>query len=357
MAEGRGRDGERGLDRMESYNERVVLAARPIGEPKLSDFRLERVPRPEPKEGEVLLQVIWLSIDPYMRGRMNEVRSYAPHVKLGEVMVGGTVGRVLVSRDDRFAAGDVVVGYGGWQEYAVLPADGLRKLDPARAPMQTALGSLGMPGMTAYVGLQNIGRPKPGETVVVGAASGAVGSMVGQLAKLGGCRVVGIAGGQAKCDYVKNELGFDEALDHREPGLDQRLATACPDGVDVYFENVGGAVWEAVFPLLNDFARIPVCGLVAGYNATKPPAGPDRTPQLFRAILVKHLTVRGFIVWDFADQEPDFLTEVGAMFEAGKIKYREDVVYGLKNAPQALIGLLSGRNFGKQLVRVHGDQE
>lgn len=342
---------------MESYNERVVLAARPIGEPKLSDFRHERVPRPEPRDGEVLVQVISLSIDPYMRGRMNEVKSYAPHVKLGEVMVGGTVGRVLVSRDDRFSAGEFVVGYGGWQEFATLPADGLRKLDPALAPIQTALGSLGMPGMTAYVGLRNIGRPKPGETLVVGAASGAVGSMVGQLAKLSGCRVVGIAGGQAKCDYVQNELGFDDALDHLEPGLDQRLATACPDGVDVYFENVGGTLWDAVFPLLNDFARIPVCGLVASYNATKPQAGPDRTPQLFRAILVRHLTVRGFIVWDFADQETEFLAEVGALLEAGKIKYREDVVDGLQNAPQALIGLLSGRNFGKQLVRVHRDQQ
>jgi NADPH-dependent curcumin reductase CurA len=276
---------------MKTLNTRIVLAARPVGEPKPSDFRMEQAPIPEPGDGEVLVETIWLSIDPYMRGRMNEARSYAPHVKLGEVMVGGTVGRVLGSRDDRLAVGDIVVGYGGWQEYAVLSADGLRELDPARAPIQTALGVLGMPGMTAYVGLRNIGQPKKGETVVVGAASGAVGSLVGQLAKLIGCRVVGIAGGQAKCDYVKNDLGFDDALDHREPELAQRLAEACPDGIDVYFENVGGSVWDAVFPLLNNFARIPVCGLVANYNATERPPGPDRTPELFRAILVARTTV------------------------------------------------------------------
>ena len=337
---------------MTSFNRRIVLAARPVGEPRLSDFREEQVPIPEPEAGEVLVRTIWLSIDPYMRGRMDDVRSYAPHVKLGEVMVGGTVGEVQRSNDSRFAAGDLVVGYGGWQDFAIMPADSLRRLDPATAPIQTALGVLGMPGRTAYVGLRNIGNPKPGETIVVAAASGAVGSMVGQLAKLQGCRVVGIAGGPAKCEYITKELGFDVALDHRAPDLPQRLQTACPDGIDVYFENVGGAVWDAVFPLLNDFARIPVCGLVANYNATEPPAGPDRTPQLFRAILVRHLTVRGFIVWDFAEQEAEFLDEVGALFRIGKIKYREDVVDGLENAPSALIGLLRGENFGKQLVRV-----
>ena len=337
---------------MTILNRRIVLAARPDGEPKPTDFRLEHVPLPEAGPDEALLEVLWLSIDPYMRGRMSEARSYAPHVKLGEVMVGGAVCRVLASRSDYVAVGDFVLGHAGWQEYAVLPVARLRKIDPTNAPIQTALGVLGMPGMTAYVGLRNIGRPKAGETLVVGAASGAVGSMVGQLAKLSGCRVVGIAGGPEKCAYVRNELAFDDVLDHRQPQLAQRLAEACPDGVDVYFENVGGAIWDAVFPLLNDFARIPVCGLIANYNSLEPPPGPDRTPELFRAILVKHLALRGFIVWDYGEQEAEFLDEVGKLFGQGRIKYREDVVDGLEQAPQALMDVLRGRNFGKQLVRV-----
>jgi NADPH-dependent curcumin reductase CurA len=336
----------------DSQNRRIVLAARPTGEPKPSDFRLETAPIPEPGEGEVLLQTLWLSLDPYMRGRMSAARSYAKPLEIGDVMVGGTVSEVVASKRPGFAVGDIVQGYAGWQDYAVSDGAGLRKLDPSQAPVQTSLGVLGMPGMTAFTGLMNIGQPKPGETVVVAAATGPVGSMVGQIAKLKGCRAVGIAGGQEKCRHLIEDLGFDAAIDHREADMPARLAEACPKGIDVYFENVGGAVWSAVFPLLNDFARIPVCGLVAHYNDTAPPQGPDRLPELMSAILSRRLTLRGFIVGDFASQAQDFYREASQWMREGRIKYREDVVDGLENAPQALIGLLQGHNFGKLLVRV-----
>jgi NADPH-dependent curcumin reductase CurA len=336
----------------DSQNRRIVLAARPTGEPKPSDFRLETAPVPEPGEGEVLLQTLWLSLDPYMRGRMSAARSYAKPLEIGDVMVGGTVSEVVASKRPGFAVGDIVQGYAGWQDYAVSDGAGLRKLDPSQAPVQTSLGVLGMPGMTAYTGLMNIGQPKPGETVVVAAATGPVGSMVGQIAKLKGCRAVGIAGGPEKCRHLVEDLGFDAAVDHREDDMPARLAEACPNGIDVYFENVGGAVWSAVFPLLNDFARIPVCGLVAHYNDTAPPQGPDRLPQLMSAILSRRLTLRGFIVGDFASQAQDFHREASQWMREGRIKYREDVVDGLENAPRALIGLLQGHNFGKLLVRV-----
>jgi NADPH-dependent curcumin reductase len=280
------------------------------------------------------------------------VKSYAKPVDIGEVMTGGTVSEVLASNHPGFAPSDTVFGMSGWQEHAVSDGAGLRKLDPKAAPVSTALGVLGMPGMTAYVGLNNIGRPQPGETVVVAAAAGPVGSLVGQIAKLKGCRAVGIAGGPDKCRYLTDELGLDAAVDHRAPDMAERLRTACPNGVDVYFENVGGAVWDAVFPLLNDFARVPVCGLVAHYNATELPPGPDRTPVLMRAILTRRLTLRGFIVWDFASEEEAFLREVGGWLREGRIKHREDIVDGLENAPAAFMGLLKGKNFGKLLVRV-----
>ncbi len=333
-------------------NRKIVLASRPEGAPQASNFRLEQSPAPEPQDGQVLLRTLWLSLDPYMRGRMSAARSYAKPVEVGEPMVGGTVNEVVASKHPDFKPGDVVLGYAGWQDYAVSDGAGLRKLDARRAPVSTALGVLGMPGMTAYAGLLTIGQPKGGETVAVAAATGPVGSLVGQIAKIKGCRAVGIAGGQDKCRYLMDELGFDAAVDHRSKNFPDELRQACPKGIDVYFENVGGAVWDAVSPLLNDFARIPVCGLIAQYNMTELPGGPDRTPQLFRQVLTKRLTIRGFIVRDFADQAEAFGRDVSAWLQQGKIKYKEDVVEGLENAPQAFLGLLQGKNFGKLLVRV-----
>jgi NADPH-dependent curcumin reductase CurA len=333
-------------------NRRIVLASRPDGEPTLESFRLEMAPAPEPGAGEVLVRTRWLSLDPYMRGRMSPAKSYAKPVEIGEVMEGGTVGEVVASRNDAFREGDLVLGRSGWQEWAVSDGVGLRKLDPNDAPVQTALGVLGMPGMTAYVGLLNIGQPKGGETLVVAAATGPVGATVGQIAKLKGCRTVGIAGGPDKRRALLDEFGFDVAIDHRAPDFPDQLKAACPNGIDIYFENVGGAVWNAVFPLLNDFARIPVCGRVANYNDTKLPDGPDRTPQLMGAVLTKRLRIQGFIVWDFAAQAKDFAREMGGWVREGRIKYREDVVEGLEKAPDAFLGLLKGRNFGKLLVRV-----
>jgi NADPH-dependent curcumin reductase len=333
-------------------NRKIVLASRPFGEPTEDNFRVIETEEPDRLDSGLLLKTLWLSLDPYMRGRMSEGKSYATPVGIGEVMVGGTVSRVLVSRLDDFAPGDLVVGYTGWQEYAWSDGAGLRKIDRELAPISTALGILGMPGMTAYTGLLNIGQPKPGETLVVAAASGAVGSVVGQIAKLKGCHVVGIAGGDKKVRFLTEELGFDAGLDHYSPDLADRLIRACPEGVDIYFENVGGAVWDAVFPLLNNFARVPVCGLIAHYNDTGLPAGPDRSSLVMRAILVKRLTLRGFIVSDFAAQTADFLRDVSGWVREGKLKYREDVVVGLEKAPAAFIGLLKGQNFGKLLVKV-----
>jgi NADPH-dependent curcumin reductase CurA len=332
-------------------NRQIVLAARPHGEPKESDFRLVESSMPRLPE-QMLLRTLFLSLDPYMRGRMNAGPSYAPGVEVGAVMVGGTVCRVEASPVSGFKVGDIVEAYTGWQDFALSDGRGVRKLDPALAPVSTALGVLGMPGMTAWTGLVNIGQPKAGETVVVAAASGAVGSVAGQLAKVKGCRCVGVAGGEQKCRYVTEVLGMDACIDHRRGDFADALRAACPKGVDVYFENVGGAVWSAVLPLLNLFARVPVCGLIAHYNATEFPGGADRVPLLMAHVLTKRLTLRGFIVYDFASQQPDFLAEVGPLVHDGRIKYREDLVDGLENAPKALIGLLRGENFGKMLVRV-----
>jgi NADPH-dependent curcumin reductase CurA len=333
-------------------NRKIVLASRPVGEPKTTDFRLVEETVGEPGPGEVLLKTLWLSLDPYMRGRMSDAKSYAEPVAIGEVMGGGTVSKVIASNNKAFAVGDIVVGYTGWQTYARSDGSDLRKLDPASAPISTALGILGMPGMTAYTGLLNIGKPKLGETLVVAAASGAVGAVVGQIAKLKGCRVVGIAGGPDKVRYLTEELGFDVGLDHRAPDFADQLRAAVPNGIDVYFENVGGHVWDAVLPLLNWFARVPVCGLIAHYNDAAPPAGPNRAPALMRAVLSNRLTIQGFIVTDFHAQLGDFLRDVGGWLKEGKLKYREDVVDGFEKAPEALIGLLKGRNFGKLLVKV-----
>jgi NADPH-dependent curcumin reductase CurA len=341
---------------MTSKAQRIVLAARPQGEPKPTDFRLEDVAIPTPGEGQVLLQVIWLSLDPYMRGRMSEGPSYAQPVPIDGVMEGGTVCRVIASHNPKFAVGDIVLSHSGWQTHALSDGKGLRKIDPKLAPISTAVGVLGMPGMTAYTGMHEIGKPKAGETVVVAAASGAVGSAVGQIAKIAGARAVGIAGGADKCRYVKDELGFDACLDHRDPDLAAKLKEACPNGIDIYFENVGGKVWDAVLPRLNNFARVPVCGLIADYNSFGGEApGPNRVPALMRAILVKRLNIRGFIVSDFAALHADFLRDMSTWLREGKIKHREFVTDGLASAPSAFMGLLKGANFGKQLVRVSPD--
>ncbi len=338
-----------------SKNRKIVLASRPVGEPKPDNFRIIEGDIEQPGPGEILLKTLWLSLDPYMRGRMRDAKSYAEPLAVGELMTGGTVSKVIASNNAGFAVGDVVVGYTGWQEYARSNGSGLRKVDPALAPISTALGILGMPGMTAYTGLLKIGKPKPGETLVVAAASGAVGAVVGQIAKLKGCRVVGIAGGPDKVRYLTDELGFDAGIDHRASDFAAQLRAAVPDGIDVYFENVGGHVWDAVFPLLNNYARIPVCGLIADYNHIDEPRGIDRTPALMRAVLAKRLTLQGFIVLDFDAETDNFLRDAGGWLRSGKLKYREDVVEGLERAPEALIGLLKGRNFGKLLVKVAAD--
>jgi len=336
-----------------SVNRRFVLASRPRGAPTASDLRLETTGVPTPSDGEVLLRTLYLSLDPYMRGRMNDAPSYAPPVELDAVMVGGTVSRVEASRHPRFSVGDLVVAQTGWQDYALSNGAGIYRLDPAMERPSLALGVLGMPGFTAYMGLLDIGDPRPGETVVVAAATGAVGSVVGQLAKLKGCRAVGIAGGEEKCRYAVETLGLDACLDHRAPGLRARLAEVCPDGVDVYFENVGGAVLQAVLPLLNTRARVPVCGLVAMYNAVSLPAGPDRSPLLMSTILTKRLTMRGFIIHqDYGHRFGEFLAAMTPWVASGDIAFREDVVDGLERAPDAFIGLLEGKNFGKLVVRV-----
>jgi NADPH-dependent curcumin reductase len=333
-------------------NLQVRLASRPAGRPAAGNFDIVRAPVPQARDGQVLLRTRYLSLDPYMRGRMSDAPSYAPPVEVGGVMVGGTVCEVTESRDPGLRPGDLVLAYTGWQTYAVAPAAHVRKLDlPDGVPVTAALGVLGMPGFTAYAGLTQIGQPKPGETVVVAAASGPVGASVGQIAKLLGARAVGIAGGPDKAEHVR-ELGFDVALDHRSATFKEDLAAATPDGIDVYFENVGGHVWEAVFPRLNDFARVPVCGLVAHYNATALPEGPDRTTLLLTAILRKRLTLRGFIVSDFAPLEPEFRRRAAEWVRDGSLRCREDIVDGLENAPEAFIGMLDGKNFGKLLVRV-----
>jgi NADPH-dependent curcumin reductase CurA len=328
-------------------NRQIVLKKRPVGMPTPADFALEDGPIPEPADGEVLTRTLWLSLDPYMRGRISDAPSYASPVAVGGVMVGGTVGAVVSSRDPAFSPGEIVLGSGGWRQYAALPGRSLRKLDPALAPVSSALGVLGMPSMTAYVGLLDLGRPREGETVVVSAASGAVGSVVGQIGKIKGCRAVGVAGGPEKCRYVVETLGLDACVDHRAPGLGDALARACPNGVDVYFENVGGAVQEAIWPLLNMFARVPVCGLIAQYNDASPRPGPSMW-----SVLRKRLDVRGFIVSDHADRFKDFQRDMSGWVRQGRVKYREDVVEGLERAPDAFIGLLQGRNFGKLIVRV-----
>jgi NADPH-dependent curcumin reductase CurA len=340
------------LNASDKVNRRVVLASRPEGMPTVDNFRLESVPVPEPGEGQALLKTVYLSLDPYMRSRMSGSAGYAEGVNVDEVMVGGTIGRVIRSRNPALPEGKLVSAYSGWQEYALTDGSGINLLDPRIQPPSYGLGVLGMPGLTAYVGLLDIGQPRAGETVVLAASTGAVGSVVGQIARIKGCRVVGIAGAKEKCEYAVRELGYDACVSHYDDDMARQLAAACPDGIDVYFENVGGSSWEAVMPLLNDFARVPVCGLIAHYNQTELPPGPDRMSLLQRMILVRRIRMQGFIVSDHRDRIPDFVRDVSTWLAEGKIKYREDVVDGLENAPEAFLGLFKGANFGKLVVRV-----
>jgi NADPH-dependent curcumin reductase CurA len=332
-------------------NRRWLLASRPTGEPSIENFTLDEAPVPTPGDGEALVRSHYLSLDPYMRGRMRDAKSYVPPVELGAVMTGGVVGEVVASRDPSLAAGDIVEGLLGWQEYGVLPANQLRRVDPGLAPISTALGILGMPGITAYFGLLEIGQPKAGETVVVSAASGAVGGIVGQIAKIKGCRAVGIVGGPAKADYIRAELGYDAAVDYKAGGvLAKAVAAACPDGVDVYFDNVGGPVSDAVLTRINFRARIPICGQISQYNLEKPEMG----PRLTGLLLINRARMEGFIVFDFIKRYPEALKQLAEWLKAGDLTYREDVIDGFENMPAALIRLLRGENFGKQLVRVTG---
>jgi hypothetical protein len=334
-------------------NRQITLASRPVGPPTADDFALVERPVPEPGQGELLLRNLYLSLDPYMRGRMSDAESYAEPMAVGDVMVGGTVARVETSRHPDWREGELVLAYAGWQDYALSDGRGLNRLDPRMPRPSLALGVLGMPGFTAYMGLLDIGQPQPGETVVVAAASGAVGSVVGQIAKLKGCRVVGIAGGNEKCGYVTGELGFDACADHHAEDFPQQLEAACRQGIDVYFESVGGAVFDAVLPLLNARARIPLCGLIAQYNDTRLPPGPDRMGLLMRTLLTKRIRMQGFIIFDdYGPRFGEFLAPMSEWVRQGKIKYREDIVDGLENAPQAFIGMLRGNNFGKLVVRI-----
>jgi NADPH-dependent curcumin reductase len=333
-------------------NRRFVLASRPTGAPQEDNFRLESVPLPELAPGQVLVRHHYLSLDPYMRGRMSDQKSYATPQPLDEVMIGGTVGEIIASKSDKLAVGDHVVGMGGWQEYEVVAGDSpmLRKVDTSRIPSSAYLGAVGMPGVTAWYGLNMICEPKAGETVAVSAASGAVGSVVGQLAKARGCRAVGIAGGKDKCDYVVHELGFDACIDYKAAAdpkeLHARLREATPSGIDGYFENVGGAILDAVMARMNAFGRIAVCGMIAGYDGAPIPMS---YPQL---ILVQRLKLQGFIVSEHGALWPKALTELGAAVASGKLKYRESVAHGIESAPGAFLGLLKGKNFGKQIVKL-----
>jgi NADPH-dependent curcumin reductase CurA len=336
---------------MTTPNRRWVLASRPLDEPSAENFRLENGPVPEPADGQMLVQNLYLSIDPYMRGRMSDRASYVRPLEIGELMMGGTVGRVIASKSPDYQVSDLLVGYGAWQDYALFSAGDRQvlRVDPDLPPT-TALGVCGMPGVTAYFGLLKVGEPKAGETVVVSAASGAVGSVVGQLARQSGCRVVGVAGGPAKCQYVTEELGFDACVDHRAPDLPERVRAACPAGIDVYFENVGGKVLDAVAPLLNRGARVPICGFISQYNEAEPV-----TPFSVLGALPEPPFHRFFLVWEWPEEYSGVAAELARQVKAGKLRYREDISHGLSQAPNALRAVLRGENFGKKVVRVEED--
>jgi len=338
-------------------NRQWLLAARPPGDFDESAFKLNEAPVPEPREGEVLVHNIWLSLDPYMRGRMRDVKSYVPPVQLGAVMEGGTVGEVIESRNPAFEKGDIVEERLGWQEYGISNGKGMRKIDPALAPISTALGVLGMPGLTAYFGLLDVGAMKAGDNVAVSAASGAVGALVGQIARIKGAkRVVGIAGGKAKCGYCTKDIGYDACVDYQAMGRDtgkliHALRAACPDGIDVYFDNVGSWISDAVYPLINFKARIAICGMIAEYNLEKP----EMAARVTRHLLVNSARMEGFIVLNFRQRAGEALSEMAGWVKSGQLKFREDVADGLENAPRALLRLFKGENFGKQLVRIRPD--
>lgn len=340
--------------------QQMVLASRPSGEVTADNFRLEEVAMPVPAAGEFLVRVIWLSLDPYMRGRMDDSKSYAAAVQIGDPMEGGCVAEVISSNNPKFSVGEIVEYRCGWVSHAISDGEGVRKIDPKIAPISTALGVLGMPGITAYVGLNTHGRPKAGNTLVVGAATGAVGSLVGQLAKAQGLRVVGVAGGSEKCSYAVEQLGFDACLDHRALStpseLRKAMATECPDGVDIYFENVGGNTLEAVMPLMNVGGRIPICGMISWYSGAGMDVDKNPLPAVWRSVLTNRLSVRGFIIFDHYDQFPNFLKAVAPLVSDGSIHYRETIADGLASAPEAFMKLLKGGNFGKQLVAVSPDK-
>jgi NADPH-dependent curcumin reductase len=328
-------------------NKRVLLARRPQGEPVFEDFRIVEEPVPVPGADQVLLRTRYLSLDPYMRGRMSAARSYANPVEIGEVMTGGTVSEVVESKSPQLRAGDVVLSHSGWQTFDVASASGVRKLDPDAAPVTYALGVLGMPGQTAYCALLDIGKPQPGETVVVSSASGAVGSVAGQIAKIKGSRAIGVAGSEEKCRYVVEELGFDACINRRTENIDDALKRHCPDGIDVYYDNTGGPILHAVMRRLRLRARLAIVGMIDQYNALEAPAGPNLRPML-----VNRATMQGFLFSDHQEHTAAFERDVRGWLRDGKIRYREDVVEGLENAPRALIGMLRGENFGKLIVRV-----
>ncbi|HAS6374575.1 TPA: NADP-dependent oxidoreductase [Vibrio vulnificus] len=335
-------------------NRQIVLASRPVGAPTAENFALKQSDIPTPAQGEMLLRSVYLSLDPYMRGRMSDAKSYAEPVGINEVMVGGTVCQVEASNHGEFEVGEWVLAYTGWQDYALSNGEGLIKLGKQPSHPSYALGVMGMPGFTAYMGLLDIGQPKEGDTLVVAAATGAVGSMVGQIGKLKGCRVIGIAGGEEKCQFAKETLGFDECIDHKAADFAEQLAKACHNGIDIYFENVGGKVFDAVMPLLNTGARIPLCGLISQYNATSLPEGPDRMSMLMAQLLIKRIKMQGFIIFDdYGHRYGEFAADMTQWLAQGKIHYREHLVQGLENAPDAFIGLLEGKNFGKMVVQTN----
>ncbi|EHU9516970.1 NADP-dependent oxidoreductase [Vibrio vulnificus] len=335
-------------------NRQIVLASRPVGAPTAENFALKQSDIPTPAQGEMLLRSVYLSLDPYMRGRMSDAKSYAEPVGIDEVMVGGTVCQVEVSNHAEFEVGEWVLAYTGWQDYAISNGEGLIKLGKQPSHPSYALGVMGMPGFTAYMGLLDIGQPKEGDTLVVAAATGAVGSMVGQIGKLKGCRVIGIAGGEEKCQFAKETLGFDECIDHKATDFAEQLAKVCHNGIDIYFENVGGKVFDAVMPLLNTGARIPLCGLISQYNATSLPEGPDRMSMLMAQLLIKRIKMQGFIIFDdYGHRYGEFAADMTQWLAQGKIHYREHLVQGLENAPDAFIGLLEGKNFGKMVVQTN----
>ncbi|GAD80155.1 NADP-dependent oxidoreductase [Vibrio ezurae] len=339
---------------MTTSNRQLLLASRPVGAPTPENFRLNTTSIPSISNGEVLLRSVYLSLDPYMRGRMSDAKSYADPIAIDDVMVGGTVCQVTQSNNSEFTVGEWVLAYTGWQDYCVSNGQGLVKLGMNPEHPSFALGVMGMPGFTAYMGLLDIGQPKAGETVVVAAATGAVGSMVGQIAKIKGCHVVGIAGGEEKCRFAVDKLGFDACIDHKADDFAEQLTKACTQGIDVYFENVGGKVFDAVMPLLNSCARIPLCGLISQYNATSLPDGPDRMSALMGQLLVKRIKMQGFIIFDdYGHRYPEFAQQMMTWLSEGKITYKEHLVEGLENAPQAFIGLLEGKNFGKLVVQTN----